>query len=102
MSKQIIMKMPHVSPDAEVTVEYIDPTVGQLRKLMGCKDVIELLVKHCEVLLTVDGKPQPPDWWNNLPETVFEQMVKFMESNRPIRNPQEKSVLNEIPLVSRR
>ena len=94
--------MPHLGDDATVSVEYREPTVAGLKELTKSRTTTELLAKHCEILLYVDGEQQPEGWWDNLPESVYIKMVMFMEQHRPLKPEEMKgSIVETLPLVWR-
>ena len=79
-----VIKMPHLGENASISVDYVEPTVGELEEL---DDLIgkpgATVRKLCSITILVDGAKKPTGWWQDLPEGPFIKIRDYMISNRP-------------------
>ena len=100
-SKTKKVSMEHMGPGAEVTISYREPNLKDLKVLARAATVTDLIAKHCELLIEVDGDLQPEGWWEELPESVYVEMVSFMEAHRPLKPEGMNGAVGTLPLVWR-
>ena len=79
-----IIKMPHLGENASISVDYVEPTLRELKSLDGLiGQPHALYAKLCEISLLVDGSKKPSSWWDDLPEGIYMKARTYMIKNRP-------------------
>lgn len=98
MPEDKTIAMPHLGANVNVKVLYVEPTIGELKELDFYRGKnIAFIQKLCQITLEVDGKKQPNEWWDALPEGPYTEIRDYMLANRPKDSEESGSPLGASP-----
>jgi len=95
--KDKIIKLPHLGPNAAVTITYKKPTLKDYKELGRERVGVDIIARQCQLCIEVDGRTMDDDWWDKIDADVFAEIVEFLEDSSPPRP--KNSVLGAVPLV---